>query len=250
MVSVPEADILAVDAEVTIVVADARVQVELTAADWAQLRAALETDPHSRLAADVLAKRQSDCDRLTAEARAITRDRFDSAPLEAHEAWVAAKDGCETLWTAELESERAAVEARVEARRCDEELAAASSSIDAETSLDAISPLAARLVEIKASCTSAPNVSSEHEIEARLVSAEKRIRAEQDKEARRIAREEAQQRFQEQRQQEREAARQRSRDGAMLLCNDGSLSPTCTCGRDSYRGCCSYHGGVNRCSAD
>lgn len=35
-----------------------------------------------------------------------------------------------------------------------------------------------------------------------------------------------------------------------LVCNDGTYSPSCTCGRDSYRGCCSHHGGVSGCSAD
>lgn len=35
---------------------------------------------------------------------------------------------------------------------------------------------------------------------------------------------------------------------APLLCVDGRRSPTCTCGRESYRGCCSGHGGVAGCS--
>lgn len=36
---------------------------------------------------------------------------------------------------------------------------------------------------------------------------------------------------------------------APLRCVDGWLSPTCTCGRESRRGCCSGHGGVAGCSA-
>lgn len=47
-----------------------------------------------------------------------------------------------------------------------------------------------------------------------------------------------------------EAARQRRYNNAPLVCNDGSLSPSCTCGRSSYRGCCSHHSGVSGCSAD
>ncbi len=35
---------------------------------------------------------------------------------------------------------------------------------------------------------------------------------------------------------------------APLLCRDGTLSPSCLCGRSSYRGCCSHHGGVAGCS--
>lgn len=39
------------------------------------------------------------------------------------------------------------------------------------------------------------------------------------------------------------------RADAPLLCCDGDLSPTCTCGHPK-RGCCSHHGGVCGCSAD
>lgn len=35
---------------------------------------------------------------------------------------------------------------------------------------------------------------------------------------------------------------------APLRCLDGRLSPTCACGRKSYRGCCAGHGGVDACS--
>jgi hypothetical protein len=35
----------------------------------------------------------------------------------------------------------------------------------------------------------------------------------------------------------------RSSSSGYLRCNDGTRSPTCTCG-GSHRGCCSYHGGV------
>jgi ribosomal protein L34E len=57
-------------------------------------------------------------------------------------------------------------------------------------------------------------------------------------------------------QAERAAERERRRQAAEeeranrpsggLLCNDGTLSPTCTCG-GSHRGCCSWHGGVAGC---
>jgi hypothetical protein len=42
-------------------------------------------------------------------------------------------------------------------------------------------------------------------------------------------------------------ARLRSWGGAHLLCNDGTYSPSCTCGRASYQGCCSHHDGVDGC---
>jgi hypothetical protein len=51
--------------------------------------------------------------------------------------------------------------------------------------------------------------------------------------------------------EERAAERaQNSWGNSMLLCNDGTLSPSCTCGRASRRGCCSHHGGVAGCSAN
>jgi len=76
--------------------------------------------------------------------------------------------------------------------------------------------------------------------------------AQAKEDARRRAREEKQ-RLREERQQKREeerrqrAERRRQRALAPLLCADGTLSSTCTCGR-SHRGCCSHHGGVAGCS--
>lgn len=50
--------------------------------------------------------------------------------------------------------------------------------------------------------------------------------------------------------EEKRAARQEralvSRGGGGLLCNDGTLSPSCSCS-GSWRGCCSWHGGVAGC---
>ncbi len=54
-----------------------------------------------------------------------------------------------------------------------------------------------------------------------------------------------------QRAQAREEARahqdERRRAMSPLLCADGTPSPSCTCG-GSWRGCCSWHGGVSGCS--
>jgi hypothetical protein len=50
----------------------------------------------------------------------------------------------------------------------------------------------------------------------------------------------------ERRRQAAEEARER-RASRGLLCNDGTLSPSCTCG-GSHRGCCSWHGGVAGCA--
>lgn len=41
-------------------------------------------------------------------------------------------------------------------------------------------------------------------------------------------------------------AKVRAWSNAHLRCNDGTRSPSCTCG-GSYQGCCSWHGGVDGC---
>jgi hypothetical protein len=50
------------------------------------------------------------------------------------------------------------------------------------------------------------------------------------------------------RERRRQAAEEEraNRSSGRLLCNDGTLSPTCTCG-GAHRGCCSWHGGVAGC---
>jgi hypothetical protein len=50
------------------------------------------------------------------------------------------------------------------------------------------------------------------------------------------------------RERRRQAAEEEraNRSSGGLLCNDGTLSPTCTCA-GSHRGCCSWHGGVAGC---
>jgi hypothetical protein len=72
------------------------------------------------------------------------------------------------------------------------------------------------------------------EVERRRVQAEERKRlAEERAEKRRLAVEER-------------AERRREAASRSLVCNDGSYSPTCTCG-GSWQGCCSWHGGVSGC---
>lgn len=49
---------------------------------------------------------------------------------------------------------------------------------------------------------------------------------------------------------ERDALREEramAREGRMVLCCDGSQSPTCECSRRSHSGCCSRHGGMCGC---
>ncbi len=45
----------------------------------------------------------------------------------------------------------------------------------------------------------------------------------------------------------KEAAEERRQASLRVQCCDGTLSPSCLCGRPSYRGCCSHHGGVCGC---
>ncbi|HEX6242818.1 MAG TPA: hypothetical protein VFZ61_18020 [Polyangiales bacterium] len=67
------------------------------------------------------------------------------------------------------------------------------------------------------------------------------------REAQRRAEREARKAREQARRAERAEARMFvSRGGGGLLCNDGTLSPSCSCG-GSWRGCCSWHGGVAGC---
>jgi hypothetical protein len=43
------------------------------------------------------------------------------------------------------------------------------------------------------------------------------------------------------------AFRERVRGYRMVMCCDGTASPTCECSRRSHRGCCSHHGGMCGC---
>jgi hypothetical protein len=71
--------------------------------------------------------------------------------------------------------------------------------------------------------------------------------ARQAEAARQRAAAEERQRVQaEQRERAREEAAERAQAYRPLLCNDGTQSPSCTCG-GSWRGCCSHHGGVSGC---
>ncbi len=63
------------------------------------------------------------------------------------------------------------------------------------------------------------------------------------------AREEKRRLAAEERERRRKAAAERRRMYSSLVCNDGSLSPSCVCG-GSWRGCCSHHGGVSGCQGD
>ena len=84
-----------------------------------------------------------------------------------------------------------------------------------------------------------------------LAALEKRQQAEAarvEKEQRRQAEREA--RAQRDREAEEAAARKReerevrSRGASTIMCCDGTRSPTCGCNRNSFRGCCSHHGGI------
>lgn len=77
-----------------------------------------------------------------------------------------------------------------------------------------------------------------HEEEA----ARKRVEAERRRQEQLAAQEQARQQREERRREEAAAAAFQG----VLMCNDGTASPTCSCG-GSHRGCCSHHGGVAGC---
>ena len=78
--------------------------------------------------------------------------------------------------------------------------------------------------------------------------AQARAEAEAKREAAAAERERKQAEVAAERERRRQAAEEEraNRSSGGLLCNDGTLSPSCTCA-GSHRGCCSWHGGVDRC---
>ncbi|WP_437982990.1 hypothetical protein [Sorangium sp. So ce117] len=69
----------------------------------------------------------------------------------------------------------------------------------------------------------------------------------QRREAEERRRRELQEAAEERRRLMKEAAEERRQASLRVQCCDGTLSPSCLCARSSYRGCCSYHGGVCGC---
>ncbi|KYF91870.1 hypothetical protein BE20_13485 [Sorangium cellulosum] len=70
-----------------------------------------------------------------------------------------------------------------------------------------------------------------------------RQRREEEERRRQQMKEAAEERLQEM----KEAAEERRQASLRVQCCDGTISPSCLCGRSSYRGCCSHHGGVCGC---
>jgi hypothetical protein len=75
-----------------------------------------------------------------------------------------------------------------------------------------------------------------------------RVEAEGRRAAAQIEKEERKRLATEAREQRRQEAAERraARHSGGLMCNDGTMSPSCSCG-GSHRGCCSHHGGVAGC---
>lgn len=221
-------------------IGDARVAVSLAVEDVTTLHTALAADPRSRIAIDRLAARRTECTRQASIARAA----------DDHDAWLAAKTGCADLWTGELETERVAAEARGVLRRCDTALSSIETTIANAATVDDLALAEGTVLEVRNACTSAAHVARMQQLEARAAAMAKQLARAQQEEEKRIAREEAAARRAAQQAAQREAAAARLWSNSRLRCNDGSLSPSCTCGRSSYQGCCSWHGGVASCSAD
>lgn len=238
------------DTEVVVLVRKNRVPVVgFGSRQQIALRENLLADPTSRAALQLSERRRRACDHAVGGARAAVPDQPADAPPAARGLWTTAKSECGDLWTSAYEGERVAVEARLVDQDCRDRLVRAASALD-DVSSGPVDEVRDELASIRATCGSPTRETQLRQLEMRLVTLTKQIERARAEEARRIARQEAQAAREARRQQQQIEQRQRSWGSARLLCNDGTLSPSCTCGRDSYRGCCSWHGGVNSCSAD
>jgi hypothetical protein len=246
LLAVPEAGMPTTDS-VEVDIGDTRIRVALTFAQRASLRTALMTDPRSRLARDIADERRAACATAVASARAGTLPEPGDIDESIRSSWLAAKTVCGELWTPELETDFVVVDGRARTMRCNARLRDAMSTLDDGSA--ELEEVVAEVSSIGSSCSGAhdPQIRG---LEARLATKVKVYERERAAEARRQAKEEVRAAQLQRRALQDQARKQRSWGNARLLCNDGTLSPTCTCGRSSYRGCCSWHGGVNSCSAD
>lgn len=233
-----------------VAVGETRVPITISEEAWREVRSALLANPRSRLAIDVLARRRARCSQVADAARTAERERIDTAPDEVRSAWADAKVTCDDLWTPALDRELAEAHERTKVRVCGRRLQAVGRALDDVLSGEVLATLATELADIGAGCQSSGHVTLAKQLEAKIEGAAKKVAKAEADEARRIAREEAKQQREEQRREQKRRQRAQSWENARLLCNDGSLSPTCRCGRASYRGCCSHHGGVSSCSVE
>jgi hypothetical protein len=242
--AVPEAPPL-----VVVTIGAAHEDIRLSSPSWIELRGALLADPHSRLAMAVLAARHAHCDELVTAARAVTPAAPEGLAVTVGGTWATAKQGCADLWTADMTAEQSSVERRIADTKCAQELDAATSELAAANATNA-DGLLAELGDVRRECTSQAQIAQITQLDAKLAIFVKQAERAEAEAAKHLAQQQAREARDAQRQQQAAQQRAQNRSSAMLLCNDGTLSPTCTCGRDSYRGCCSHHQGVNSCSAD
>lgn len=195
----------------------------LSARDWACAQGAAER--LAALPAPGGAKAEELRAELTAKVRALVEERMqDLAREEDVRRRVAAEQEAIELWVRYLLAPGAAEPAELFALR---------------GSLQRDEVLLARLEQREAKQRAAIAAKEAAAARQREAAEARRQRAAEQAEARAL------------RAAERAEANQAARwSSSPLVCNDGTYSPSCTCGRDSYRGCCSHHGGVSGCSAD
>jgi hypothetical protein len=249
LAATPEPGIPDASTEIAAIIGRDRVRVDLSVEQKEFLRRALVADPHSRLSTDRLGRHRDECSQAVAAARELTPSEPTEPSGDLGVTWGAAKTSCAELWTHELDSELAAIESRIEAARCNQRLVRVAEALTGAAAESTLEDVATELGDLHSRCSSQTQLAQILQLDTRRIAVAKRFAQARAAEARRIAQEQAQETREAQRRQREAARQQQSWGSAMLLCNDGTLSPSCTCGRGSYRGCCSWHGGVNRCSA-
>jgi len=194
----------------------ASIPLALTADDAARLLASLINDPMSRVALDRDARKVAACEEQVTAAKALSAATAGSEGELAHmhEQWQAARKVCADKWQGQQEQDFKAFTAQADARH--QELARAADAALRELAR----AVAAQEAEEKRAEAAAERERQRQERAERQRAAERRRRAADNPPA--------------------EAWPQG------LRCNDGTMSPSCTCG-GSHRGCCSHHGGVAGC---
>lgn len=242
----PIQDVPRIGSKASIRIQKSLFNLDLPNEDVVQLRRTLESSPNTRASKELAAQRQTECTRLTGVAEAIAIDVNSSEELEseARTAWENARSGCRDLWAPETQGKLSAAlqgiaknEIMRKQRRCVVALQATDAIQHSWEGND-------ELTKAQDACQDVPSENS------RLLRAQKRIaqlEVQEDRAAKAVKQAEAQKaklrlaklKMQETAAREKEASK-------MVVCCDGSVSPSCTC-YGSHRNCCSEHGGICGC---
>ncbi len=185
LLPVPEESLPTATRDTHVVVGGESIALSIPPHERALLHASLRANPRSRVAMDILAKRQQECTNGVTAARSLVTHEHEVAATD-RDAWLAAKSSCGDLWTTALEEELVEIHRRYEYTVCSSRLVDAASAFVDDSGVT-VGEMSIELQSIRDTCTSPRHLAQVRQLEAKLVAAIKRNEAAE----RRAARQEA-----------------------------------------------------------